>query len=72
MIQTYYTEFLTGTFLNWNHLLKEDIYKQVIIDSFQWLAKEKKCIINAFVIMPNPRLTARAGFSSDLENIRRR
>jgi putative transposase len=33
--------------------LKEDIHKQVVVDSFQWLVKAKKCIINAFVIMPN-------------------
>jgi len=53
MLQNYHTEFLTGTIFNWNHLLKDDNYKQIIVDSFQWLVKEKKCTINAFVIMPN-------------------
>ena len=53
MLQNYHTEFLTGTIFNWVHLLKEDIYKQIVVDSFQWLVEEKKCIINAFVIMPN-------------------
>jgi hypothetical protein len=42
MVQNYHTEFLTATIFNWNHLLKEDIYKQVVVDSFQWLVKEKK------------------------------
>ena len=53
MFQNYHTEFLTGTIFNWNHLLKDDIYKQIIIDSFHWLVEEKRCLINAFVIMPN-------------------
>jgi REP element-mobilizing transposase RayT len=53
IIQNYHSEFLTATIFNWNHLLKEDIYKKLVVDSFQWLVKEKKCIINTFVIMPN-------------------
>ena len=53
MIQNYHTEFLTATILNWFHLLKDDTYKQIIVDSFQWLVNKKKCIINGFVIMPN-------------------
>lgn len=53
MFQNYHTKLLTGTVFNWNHLLKDDIYKWVMIDSFQWLIKEKRCIINAFVIMPD-------------------
>jgi len=53
MLQNYQTEFLTGTIFSWHHLLKDDEFKKVITDSFQWLTKEKKCIINAFVIMPN-------------------
>ena len=53
MVQNYHTEFLTATIFNWNHLLKDDIHNQVVVNSFQWLVKEKKCIINAFVIMPN-------------------
>ena len=48
---SYHTEFLTGTLLNWNHLLKDDNCKQMIIDSLKWLAEENKCTINAFVIM---------------------
>jgi hypothetical protein len=37
----YYTEFLTGTIYNWQHLLNNDKYKQIIIDSFQWLVTNK-------------------------------
>ncbi|MGN6605019.1 MAG: transposase [Ginsengibacter sp.] len=53
MLLSYHTEFLTATILKWNHLLKQDCYKEIIIDSFDWLATNKKCTINAFVIMPN-------------------
>ena len=50
---SYYTEFITGTIYNWDHLLKEDDCKQIVIDSFHWLTKNKKCTVNAFVVMPN-------------------
>lgn len=53
MLQNYHTEFLTGTIYNWNHLLKKDRYKEIMIESFNWLVKEKRCTTNAFVIMPN-------------------
>ena len=36
----YHTEFLTGTILNGEHLLKDDDYKQIVIDSFNWLVKK--------------------------------
>ena len=49
----YHTEFLTGTIYNWEHLLKDDSYKQILLDSFYWLIKNKKFTINAFVVMPN-------------------
>lgn len=49
----YHTEFLTGTIFGWNHLLKDDSHKDIIVDSLQWLATKQKCIVNAFVIMPN-------------------
>lgn len=46
-------EFLTATILKWQHLLKDDKCKQIIIDSLQWLTKQNRCKIYAFVIMPN-------------------
>lgn len=53
MLLNYYTEFLTATIYNWSSLLKNDDYKQIIIDAFDWLVDNKKCTINCFVIMPN-------------------
>ncbi|HUS03366.1 MAG TPA: hypothetical protein VMY77_16615 [Chitinophagaceae bacterium] len=35
------------------HLLKDDAYKQIIIDSLLFLKKEGSITVNAFVIMPN-------------------
>ena len=49
MLQTYHTEFLTGTIFNWEHLLTSDDFKSIIIGSFEWLVQNKKCAINAFV-----------------------
>ena len=45
--------FFTATILEWKHLLKPDIYKDIIIESFNFLVKEKRVRIFAFVIMPN-------------------
>jgi putative transposase len=45
--------FTTATILEWKHLLKLDHIKDVIIDSFRYLVKEKKAVIYGFVIMPN-------------------
>ena len=53
MIQNYQTEFLTGTIFNWEHLLINDDFKISMCGSFEWLDRNKKCTINAFVIMPN-------------------
>ncbi len=46
MHQNYHTEFLTGTIYNREHRLKGDDYKQIVIDSFNWLVKNKKCTIS--------------------------
>ena len=53
MIPFSHTEFLTATIVHWQHLLKDDNCKQIIIDSLEWLVTEKRCIVYAFVIMPN-------------------
>ena len=45
--------FTTATVLHWKHLLRPDKYKQIITESFQFLAAEKAVWIYAFVIMPN-------------------
>ena len=49
MLTNYQTEFLTATIYGRHHLLKDDDFKQVIVDSFEWLVNKKKCLINAFV-----------------------
>ena len=48
-----YPQFFTATILEWKHLLKENKYKQIIIDSMDFLVMEKRVFIYAFVIMPN-------------------
>ena len=45
--------FWTATIHNWLHLLEKDQYKDVIIDSLQWLSDEGKVDVFAFVVMPN-------------------
>jgi putative transposase len=46
-------EFITVTCLEWKPLLEDDKHKQVIIDSLQFLVKEKRISVYAFVIMIN-------------------
>ena len=45
--------FFTATILEWKHLLKADKYKDIIIESFNFLVNKKRVRIFAFVIMPN-------------------
>jgi putative transposase len=46
-------QFFTATIQEWKHLLKEDIYKNIIVDALRFLVKEEKVTINGFVIMSN-------------------
>jgi len=50
---TYHPQFFTATILEWKHLLKEDEYKSIIVESLLFLKKEKSVVIYGFVIMPN-------------------
>jgi len=45
--------FFTATILEWKRLLKPDKYKDIIISSFEFLVKNKRVQVNAFVIMDN-------------------
>ncbi len=45
--------FWTATINNWRHLLKEDIFKMVIVDSMSYLCGINKIKVYGFVIMPN-------------------
>jgi putative transposase len=45
--------FWTATINGWKHLLGNDDYKQIIVDSLQFLSEKNKIDVFAFVIMPN-------------------
>ena len=45
--------FWTDTIKNWRYLLKDDFYKNIILDCWGELVSRKKIIIYGFVIMPN-------------------
>jgi len=44
--------FWTATINGWKHLLQDDVYKEIIIDSWRYLSKHGKIDVFAFVIMP--------------------
>ena len=47
----YYVQFFTATILEWKHLLKQDQYKDIIVESLRYFVKEQRVKVNAFVIM---------------------
>ena len=47
----YHPQYFTATILEWQHLLKPDKYKDIIIQILQFLVKEKRIELNAFAIM---------------------
>jgi len=49
----FWPQFYTATILEWKHLLKQDKYKDKIIESLQFLVHEKRITLYAFVIMSN-------------------
>jgi REP element-mobilizing transposase RayT len=49
----HHPQFFTATILEWKHLLKDDKYKEVILDSLRFLVNEQRAIVNSFVIMRN-------------------
>ncbi len=46
-------QFYTATILNWQHLLKEDKFKDISLESLQFCANENRAKLYAFVIMSN-------------------
>jgi len=48
-----YPQFFTATILEWQPLLENDTYKEIIIGSLRFLASEKRAKIYLYVIMPN-------------------
>lgn len=45
--------FYTASIYKWKHLLKEDLFKEVIVNSLNHLQKTNKLKVHGFVIMPN-------------------
>lgn len=45
--------FWTATINQWQKLLQPDTYKDIIIDSLNYLSNAKKIDVFGFVIMPN-------------------
>ena len=50
---THWPQFYTATILEWKHLLKPDKYKDILIQSLQYLTANKQITLYAFVIMSN-------------------
>ena len=50
---TIWPQFFTATILNWKHLLKEDDYKDIIINCLKFLVDDKRVEVSAFIIMSN-------------------
>ena len=49
----FWPQFYTATILEWKPLLKENKYKDIIIESLRFLVNEKRINLYAFVIMSN-------------------
>lgn len=52
-IITKYPQFLTATNLEWKKLLQPDKYKDIIVNSLQFLVEDKRVRLYSFVIMSN-------------------
>ena len=46
-------QFFTATILEWKHLLKQNKYKDIIINSLQFLTSQQRVEVFGFVVMPN-------------------
>jgi putative transposase len=49
----HYPHFFTATILEWKHLLKPDKFKDIIINSLQYLVQQNRVQVYSFVIMSN-------------------
>jgi REP element-mobilizing transposase RayT len=48
---TNYAYFVTWTLVDWLHLFDKEPYRQIVLDSLNYLRTEKKTQLNAFVVM---------------------
>jgi len=46
-------KFFTATILEWKHLLKKDVYKEIIMDSLRFLVSNNRIYLHAFALMDN-------------------
>ena len=46
-------QFFTATIQEWKHLLKENKYKNIIVNSLKFFVAEGQVTINGFVVMNN-------------------
>ncbi len=53
LLTGYYPQFFTATILEWKPLLKQDKYKDIIIDSLRFLVQQNRVKVCSFVIMSN-------------------
>ncbi len=53
LLTEYYPQFFTATILEWKPLLKQDKYKDIIIDSLRFLVQQNRVKVYSFVIIPN-------------------
>ena len=53
MEQVNYLQFFTATILEWEHLRKQDKYKQIILDSLKFLVGDGRVKVYGFTIMTN-------------------
>ncbi len=53
MYSKQHPEFITVTCLEWKHVLKDDRFKDIVIDSLSFLTKVNRITVYAFVIMQN-------------------
>ena len=49
----YYPEFITGTILNWQNLLKPQKYKHMILENLQHMVSANKITLYSYCIMDN-------------------
>jgi len=45
--------FVTATICGWKHLFAEPVYADIVLDSLDWLRREGRMVIFAFVLMPS-------------------
>lgn len=50
---TIWPQFFTATIYNWKQLLKDDVYKDIIVECLKYLVDDKRVEVNVFVIMSN-------------------